>query len=116
MTVRERIKAFVASKSISVRAFEQRCGLANGLVNNITESVSNTTIDKISKEFPELNIGWVLTGEGQMLKTDDQQDHFTAFKESEIETWKKLFQMQTELLEEVKRDRDRLQKLLDEKQ
>ena len=74
MSVKERLKEFIKSKDLSVRAFEIKCMLSNGLVNNITESVSKATIDKISKEFPDINFNWLLTGDGKMIKDESRSD------------------------------------------
>ena len=91
-------------------------------------------IDLISQKCDFLNYDWLLTGNGPMLKNMIPRNlavqvlpdeimteiktskHSGEFKASEVEMWKKLYQLQSELMEEVKRDRDRLQKLLDEKQ
>ena len=70
MSVKQRVISFIDYLDISHRAFEQKCGLSNGLVNNIKKSISPTTVDRISAKYPELNIGWLLAGEGEMLKND----------------------------------------------
>jgi hypothetical protein len=70
--VKERLKCFIQHLGLSNRAFEKQCNLSNGLVNNIKKSVSPTTLDKLSKCYPELNLGWLLSGEGEMLKTIDK--------------------------------------------
>lgn len=94
MSVKERIIKYVDYLGISVRAFEMNCGLSNGLVNNIRESLAQKTLDKVSMSYPELNIGWLLTGEGPMLKEPNQLNTMDATKEadllrSEIEILKK---------------------------
>jgi transcriptional regulator with XRE-family HTH domain len=40
MTVKERIKEFIASKKITVQQFEKLTGLSNGYINNISNSIS----------------------------------------------------------------------------
>lgn len=55
-------------------AFEKRCGLSNGLINNIKLSISEKTLQKISQKHPELNTTWLMMGEGQMLRNSDQPD------------------------------------------
>lgn len=68
MDFRERLKVFLAEKNISVKAFEEECGLSNGAVSKMGDNTRRSTIDKISTVFPELNTNWLLTGEGTMLK------------------------------------------------
>lgn len=68
MDVRARIKAFVDFRGLTVAAFEGRCGLSNGAVSKMGDCTRKTTFDKISNAYPELNITWARTGEGEMLR------------------------------------------------
>lgn len=70
-TVKQRLILFLKYKNIGQSAFEKRVGLSNGYVNNIRQSIQPKTLQKISVQFPELNPGWLLTGEGEMLKSDE---------------------------------------------
>ena len=67
-SVKERLKAYIKFKNISVRNFESTCGLSYGFVGNMRNSMQPDKISRISHYFPDLNTGWLLTGEGQMLK------------------------------------------------
>ena len=69
-TVKERLLAFIQHKGLSKNKFESMCGLSKRYVSNISQSISPAVTKKISLTFPELNIGWVLTGDGDMLATD----------------------------------------------
>ena len=66
--VKERLLYFIATQGLSKNAFEVKCGLSKRYVSNISVSVSPSTIEKISLHFPFLNTGWLLTGEGEMIK------------------------------------------------
>lgn len=65
-----RLELFINSLGISVRAFENIVGTSNGLIR---KAISNKTdiqskwISKIVENFPQLNIVWLLTGNGEML-------------------------------------------------
>jgi hypothetical protein len=72
--VKERIKDFIAYKKISIREFERTCGLSNGYINGITQTIMPNKLSGINLCFPELNTAWLLTGEGQMLKNTIQQN------------------------------------------
>lgn len=54
-------------KNLSQKKFEIACGLANGYVNNIRKSITIEKLQKITRQFPELNKTWLLTGEGMMI-------------------------------------------------
>jgi hypothetical protein len=64
----ERINVFIQSLGITVSEFERICNLSNGAVSKMGDNTRTSTIDKISKMFPSLNIAWLRTGEGEMTK------------------------------------------------
>lgn len=64
---KERILQFIEYKGLSVASFEKEVGLSNGAVRNMGQDTRQKTLDKISKTYPELNIDWVVTGNGNML-------------------------------------------------
>lgn len=69
-----RIKIYLDSKGISVREFEQKAGMSNGSFASQVKNNKTIGVDKLEnilRVFPELNPDWVLTGNGQMLKTKD---------------------------------------------
>lgn len=66
-SVKERLKAFIEYKKISIRSFENRCGLSYGYVNNMRVPIQPAKLKSISLQFPDLNKSWLLTGEGEML-------------------------------------------------
>lgn len=64
----KRINEFILTLGITVSEFERMCNLSNGAVSKMGDNTRTSTIDKISKIFPSLNIVWLRTGEGEMLK------------------------------------------------
>lgn len=72
-TVKERLISFLKSETVSQRAFEIKVGLSNGYVNNIRVSIQPDKVQKIALSYPQLNTGWLLTGEGEMLKSGDKE-------------------------------------------
>lgn len=73
MTVKERLTQFAKLKERSVRAFEIKAGLTVGYVNAIRVSIQPDKVQSIASHYPDLNTGWLLTGEGEMLKSDKSQ-------------------------------------------
>lgn len=67
-TVKQRLMSFINYLGLSKNAFEVACGLSTRYVSNINSSISPEKIKMISLKYPELNTGWLLTGEGEMLK------------------------------------------------
>lgn len=69
-----RIKEFIDFKGLSVRKFEETVGFSNGAFatqykNN--KSIGSDKIENILCSFPELNPEWLLTGNGEMLKSEE---------------------------------------------
>lgn len=59
---------FLFYKKISQRTFSQQCGLSNGFVNSIVQSIQPKTMHRITTQYPDLNPAWILTGEGEMIR------------------------------------------------
>lgn len=67
-SVKDRLKSFLAYKRLGQNKFCSIIGRSPGYVNNIRQSIQPNVIVDIKKAFPELNMGWVLTGSGEMLE------------------------------------------------
>ena len=70
MSVKERLYKFLEAKNIRPSIFERRCGLSGGFCGKIGERITDGSLLLISKAFPDLNIDWLKTGEGEMIKND----------------------------------------------
>ena len=100
--MRERLKEFIASMGMSVRAFEQSCGRPNGFVNNLSGSMSVKTLGEISARYPTLNVRWLTTGEGDMLRTAPDTERLNArIRELEetVATLREVCRQQNEVIE-----------------
>jgi len=72
MVMKDRLILFLAHLGMGQTKFEEKVGLSRGFVNNIGESIKEKTIKKITDVYPELNVNWLKTGEGEMLKSDQK--------------------------------------------
>ncbi len=70
MSVKNRLKEFIKFRNLSVIAFEKSIGASNGYVNSISKSIGLDKISKIIEIYSTLNIEWLLTGNGKMLKEE----------------------------------------------
>lgn len=88
-SVQNRIMQFIMFKNISVHKFEIMVGLSQGYIKNISKSIQPDKMEKIAKTFPELNLGWLMTGEGEMLRPNQVQningDHNTTTMNGDIQ-------------------------------
>ena len=71
MSLQDRIRAYIRHLNVSVSEFETKTGLSNGAVSKMGDGTRRATLDRISKTYPGLNKTWLLTGEGEMLTTDN---------------------------------------------
>lgn len=70
MSVKERLTTFVKSLNISKSEFCRQIGTSNAFISSIRVSIQQDKIQSIASKYPQLNISWLLTGEGEMLKQD----------------------------------------------
>ena len=68
-TVKDRLIQFIAYLGIGQGKFEKKCGLSNAYVANIRVSISPKKLQQITQHCPELNPAWLMTGEGEMLRS-----------------------------------------------
>ncbi|MDD2793876.1 MAG: hypothetical protein PHD73_11900 [Sediminibacterium sp.] len=71
MSVRliDRLYQYLSEKGISAYAFEHTCGLSNGYLGKQYKgkgSVGSAVLEKIRLCYPDLDIYWLVTGEGAM--------------------------------------------------
>ena len=67
--MKERLLQFIDYLGFTKAEFERKCGLGNGSVSKMGDNTRMSTIDAISNLYPELNIAWLRTGEGSMIKS-----------------------------------------------
>lgn len=69
--IRERLYKIAEYKGLSMRKFEELCNLKRGNISNMTEygTIGSDKLSKIIDAFSEVNIEWLLTGRGDMLKS-----------------------------------------------
>lgn len=70
----ERLSLFAKKKGFkSIRQFEIEADLPNGFVGK-SLSITKARQLQIQSAFPDLNMSWVLTGEGEMLRNEPSQN------------------------------------------
>ena len=68
--LRDRVRQYCEYMNIRVSKFEKDAGLSNGYFNQVSKKPSEAKLDSISKAHPNLNIDWLCTGRGDMVKGD----------------------------------------------
>lgn len=73
-TIQERLATFLSEYNLSAQGFERKCGIGVATASKLSENSRETTFRKIAKAFPQLNIDWLRTGEGEMLNQSPNID------------------------------------------
>lgn len=73
MSVKNRLKLFIKSQGNTISGFEKDINVSNGYVNSISKGIGGEILLNILEISPNLNINWLLTGKGEMLKSDNKQ-------------------------------------------
>ena len=66
-TVKDRLIAYLALKKISKAEFGRIIGVSSAYVTSMRKSIQPDKLDRIKSNFSDINIQWLLTGEGEML-------------------------------------------------
>jgi phage repressor protein C with HTH and peptisase S24 domain len=84
--MKERLIEFLTYLGIGQSQFEKKCGLSNGFVDKVGDSIRTNNLNKISAIYPELNINWLKTGEGSMLKSSLKSQQYFGEEQSKYKT------------------------------
>lgn len=69
----ERLKQFIDNQGLSVSAFEQRIGASDGMIRRAIKNntdIQSKWLSKISDNYHDISLEWLITGHGSMLKSD----------------------------------------------
>lgn len=89
----DRLIQFIEYAGLSARQFDISIGAANGYTLRMKKnhaSIGSDVIENILRTYPQLNVVWLLTGEGSMIKEEAQPevldfDHLPKTQQAEIE-------------------------------
>lgn len=69
----ERLNQFRFFLKLTQKAFAQRLGIQQGFLNTVLKGkkgIGHTILINIAKEYKNLNLRWLLTGEGEMFESE----------------------------------------------
>lgn len=69
MSVKERLAKYAKHKGMSNRAFSLSIGMSENYISSMRKSIQPDVVNNIALQYPDLNVEWLITGEGEMLKT-----------------------------------------------
>ncbi|HTD94328.1 MAG TPA: hypothetical protein VK644_10965 [Chitinophagaceae bacterium] len=74
MRIIDRLLHYLAQKKITAYSFERNCKVANGYLKKQQKgkgSVGSDILERIYKNYLDLNIIWLISGEGEMFVDKD---------------------------------------------
>ena len=111
-TIKDRLKQLAKDKGLSIRSFEETCGLGRGNVSNMSQdgSIGSDKLSKIFDTFPDTDLYWLLTGE---KKSSDNRKEVAHQADTPTETpfVTQLLDTITQQAEEIGRLKARIEEL-----
>jgi hypothetical protein len=118
MRLIDRLYRYLESQSISAYAFEHTCGLSNGYLGKQSRGKGNVgsgVLEKIKANYPDLNIHWLVTGQGNM-----QTNHYELLPIKELnelnEEGRNYLQIQATLIQSLQQQIQQLEKTIADKE
>ena len=66
-TIKDRIRYYLKTKKVAPTNFEKTIGAGGSYLNN-TKSIGSEKLLAISRHYEDLDIDWLVTGRGEMLR------------------------------------------------
>lgn len=73
----DRIKIWIESKGLKSSSFADKIGVNRATISHILSGRNKPSIDflhKMISTFPDLNLNWIVSGEGFMYKSDETKE------------------------------------------
>ena len=112
----ERISLYLQFKHISPHSFEKKIGLSNGYFSKQLRnlgSVGSDILIKIDEHYSELNILWVLNGQGQMISVSD--DVSSTGQTMQFDEYLNKYEVDNKKIKHLEVEVDKLQVIIKDK-
>ncbi|MAO71099.1 MAG: transcriptional regulator [Flavobacteriales bacterium] len=79
----DRIKIWIESKSLKSSSFADKIGVNRATISHILSGRNKPSIDflhKMISSFPDLNLNWIVSGEGFMYISDEGKESIQSKK------------------------------------
>lgn len=102
-SIKARLHEFIKEIGSNPRRFSKSLGKSDSYVRTMTKNIGSDTIGEILRIYPELNVNWLISGEGEMYMPTDSanEDYLKKRMEELISDNKKLQEKNEELIRQV---------------
>ena len=66
-TIVDRLLSFIDEKKVTRREFYRICGFSNSFLSKAS-NIGSDKIFRVWEVYPDINLEWLITGQGEMLK------------------------------------------------
>lgn len=83
----DRLYRYLKLRNITPYAFERNCGLSNGYLHKQAlgkGSIGSDIIERILLKYPDINLPWLMNGEGAMTKTSSETSGMELEEEEKL--------------------------------
>lgn len=79
--IKKRLLLFLNYLNIGQTKFEKECGFSRGFVNKLTDGIGINKVLILYKKYPEINLEWLITGEGEMIRSKTKETFHSQDKD-----------------------------------
>jgi hypothetical protein len=101
VAVKDRLIEYINFKQISKSEFCRSINVSAAFISSMRKSIQPGKIERIALKYEDLNTGWLLTGEGSMIKNTNSLPDMSDKNEIKILT--ELAQARKEIIDLLKR-------------
>ena len=81
--IKERLVELCNTLGITPNQFSLSIGMCRDYVRNIKCEVGTETLRNICNKYPDVNIRWIITGEGGIILTEEYSNRLTLYLKEE---------------------------------
>ena len=112
MSAKSNLLIFMEKQGIKKPEFYKKTGLSNGFLDK-NDNISSQNIEIIISIFPEISLEWLITGKGEMLRSERSRQPECSGSAIEIELLKEVIHNKDVIIEEMKEKQQLLYEKID---
>lgn len=84
MSVKERLEQFCEYRKLTIGAFCREAKISNSYFANVKGEMGTAIRGRIKETFPELNLNWLMNGEGEMLNVNTPAAIMSPYPQTDL--------------------------------